>query len=607
MLRGVGGVLAACVVVGAAQAQVFTDRWGTSGFDTDEANQGVALGDQDGDGRTDVFLASIFVENPIPIFPDLGGPNRLYRNGGNSFSEVGATLGLDDRGQGQGAAWGDFDNDGLIDLYVVRGLQAAVAQGHLLYRQTPSGFDSSPSSQVSVAGAGRSACWADYDNDGRLDVFVTNGLDSSGLLPDARIHLFRNDALGFVDVSAITGINDTRNGCGCAWADYDDDGDQDLYVANHGFEDPVLGLSDPQPNALYRNQLVESGSATFVDVADAAGVSGIDAGFPANTGGSASFGCAWGDFDNDGHLDLFFTNGFSGVVPFPTPNRLFHNSGDGTFTDRTLTILDPDFDESSFGVTLADFDNDGNLDAYVSNADLPGLAAATNDLLHNTGFPLHVLNNVEGPAGVGVSEFAGACASADFDGDGDLDIYSVNNSIPAVELAFPVADNLFVNGGNTNHWLHLDLVGVISNRSAVGARITVDEGLRRQMREVQAGSGYMSMDDLRVEFGLGATQVVPRVTIRWPSGCIQELENVAANQVVRVVESCAANILRETYSQPMAAMFPLPIYATAPPAGPWLDPESVLGDSRLLFYEHSDPAVVLHVRKVGPTVELDWR
>src|SRR5688572_22922270 len=156
----------AWLVVVAARGQSFTDAWDAAGFDAGEANQGVALGDQDGDGDADVFLASIFIDNPIPFLPDVGGPNRLYRNGGSgSFTDVGATLGLDDRGQGQGAAWADYDNDGRIDLYVVRGLQAAVAQGHLLYHQLPAGFDDTPSAQIGVAGAGRSACWADFDND----------------------------------------------------------------------------------------------------------------------------------------------------------------------------------------------------------------------------------------------------------------------------------------------------------------------------------------------------------------------------------------------------------------------------------------------------------
>jgi hypothetical protein len=113
MLRRFVGMTAAWLVVGVARGQTFSDAWGAAGLAADEANQGVALGDQDGDGRPDLFLASIFVDNPIPFLPDLGGPNRLYRNGGSgTFSEVGAALGLDDRGQGQGAAWGDYDNDG---------------------------------------------------------------------------------------------------------------------------------------------------------------------------------------------------------------------------------------------------------------------------------------------------------------------------------------------------------------------------------------------------------------------------------------------------------------------------------------------------------------
>ncbi|MEM7247158.1 MAG: CRTAC1 family protein [Acidobacteriota bacterium] len=585
-------------------AQTFTDRWAGAGFATQENNRGVALGDQDGDGRPDLFVTSfeLFIDSPFPL-PDvrLGGPDRLYRNEGAAlFREVGSDLGLDDTGQGQGAAWADFDNDGRLDLYVVRGVQEAAGEPHLLYRQDTDGFDSSPSDFVDEALAGSSACWADFDADGRLDVYVTNGLDSSDVLPDSRQRLFRSQPDGsFRDVATEVGIEDRRNAFGCAWADHDGDGDQDLYVVNHGFEDPVLGLSDPQPNALYRNMLREEGVARFVDVATEADVSADD-GVP---GSGAGFGCAWGDFDNDGRFDLFIANGFSGIVPFPTPNRLFHGEADGTFTDRSLTILDPDFDESSIGVTLGDWDNDGDLDAFVTNVTIPAVSDASHDLLVNGGWPLHVLVNREDEAGVGASDWGGACASADFDGDGYLDLYATAGA-PGADLAFPTADHLYMNDGGSRRWLQLDLEGRVSNRSAVGAVVTVDAGLRgTQTRQVSAGSGYQSMDDLRVEFGLGdATSA--RVTIVWPSGCVQELDDLAADTVHAVAEPCDLVILRADGPTVLRGDG-MPTYR-AVETGPFEDPEPVLGDGRWWMYRLSQDDLILRLRRTATSVELSW-
>ena len=162
----------------------------------------------------------------------------------------------------------------------------------------------------------------------------------------------------------------------------------------------------------------------------------------------------------------------------------------------------------------------------------------------------------------------------DFNGDGYLDIYS-SNGAPGIELLLTVDDNLWMNDGGSNHWLHLDLVGTVSNRSAVGARITMTIGNRDQTREVAAGSGYQSMDDLRVEFGLGNDTVADRVRIRWPSGCIQDLEQVAADQVLVVVEDCSNEMLREELLAPVASMFPLPGYDPLLAVQTWSDPQSV--------------------------------
>jgi hypothetical protein len=584
-----------------AAAQTFVDIWSGAGFSSDEASQGVALGDYNADGYPDVFLPSIIIE--VPVLPDLGGPNQCYTNDGNGrFNDAAAWLGLADNGQSQGASWADFDNDGALDLYVVRGLQEAIPQNHLLYRQAGGSFDPAPSAYVTAADAGRSVCWADYNNDGYVDVFVTNGLDSTEVLPDSRIFLFRNNGDGsFTDVTILVGMEDRRNGHGCAWSDFDNDGDQDLYIANKGFEDPVLGLSDPHPNALWVNQWTQ-GTEVFVDMAESAGVDGIDTVDP----GGASFGASWADFNNDGWMDLYVTNGFSGLVPFPTPNRLYRNNGDGSFTDVTLfQFLTSLSTESSFSSTWGDYDNDGDLDLFVSNGNVPMVAETTHDLYLSSGWPLYMFDNVAAAAGVEAAKWSNGCASADFNRDGYLDIY-VTNGLPGVELLFNEADSLFQNNGGGNHWLQLDLVGVVSNRSAVGARVTAQIGGSRQTREVSAGQGYQSMDDLRVEFGLGGATRVDTLTIRWPSGCEQILTDVAADQVLEVIEDCVFDsILRKLFQTPVAGMFPLPEYATAPATGPWTEPEPVITNAATYFYQHSQDRTIYLVRS-GDTLQMDF-
>lgn len=596
-------MLVCLAVASTSQAQTFTDIWSLAGFSEDEAAQGVALGDFNADGFTDIFVTSIIIE--IPIFPDLGGPDRLYANSGSlTFTDVAPSYGVDDDGQGQGAAWADYDNDGLLDLYVVRGLQEILAQHHLLYHQTGGGaFDDNPSAYVSSAGAGRSVCWADYNNDGYTDVFVTNGLDSTDLLPDARVFLFKNNGDGsFTDVTASVRLDDRRNGHGCAWSDYDNDGDIDLFVANHGFEEPLIGLSDPQANALYQNQLTETGTPDFLDVAESAGVTGIDA----VDEGSATFGAAWADFNNDGWMDLYVTNGFSGVLPYPTPNRLYKNNRDGTFIDVTLLQFNVNLSlESSYSCTWGDYDNDGDLDLFVANANVPLIAEAWHDLYTNSGWPLYLFDNDAGPAGVEAQKWSTACASADFNNDGYLDIYSING-IPGVELLFNEPDNLFFNEGGANHWLQLELIGIESNRNGIGARVTCETGSASQTREVAAGQGHQSMDDLRVEFGLGNDTRADTITIRWPSGCVQILEDVDADQLLPVVEDCSfASILRETYQAPAGGMFPLDQYADAPAAGPWVEPSPIIEEGISYFYEHSEDVNINLVRS-GDTLTMSW-
>jgi len=357
---------------------------------------GVAWGDYDNDGDLDIYLAHG------------GNPNELFRNeGGGVF--VDATSGpLGDSDFGDGVAWGDYDNDGDLDLYL-----ANCGTANKLFRNEGGGnFVDATSGPLGDTACGIGVAWGDFNNDGDLDIYLVNSGSAN--------KLFRNDGGGtFVD--ATTGpLGDTSSGEGVACADYDNDGDLDIYIVNYY-----------SGNKLLRND----GGGVFVDVTSG----------PLADGGHAK-NVAWGDYDNDGDLDLFLAKG-DGVTL--GPNRLLRNDGSGVFVDATSGALTDSGLWS--GSTLGDFDNDGDLDLYVAN--------------------------MRG------------------------------------------ANRLFLNQkGSSKHWLHVNLVGVVSNRSAIGARVRAVASGLSQIREISGGSGYCSQNSLTAEFGLGSRTSVDTLEIRWPSG-----------------------------------------------------------------------------------------
>ena len=269
--------LALAMMAGVSLAAPFTDVGGPSGTGDTTDDVGVAWGDYDSDGDLDLYLSK---DN---------SPNKLYRNNGNgTFTNVGGTSGTANNGVGRGVAWGDYDSDGDLDLHL------ANEGPNRLYGNNGDGTfaEVGGASGTADGGIGRGAAWGDYDNDGFLDLYLANnGVN----------RLYHNEWNGtFTDVGASSGTADAGNGVGVAWADYDSDGDLDLYLAN-----------DNGTNRLFRN----NGNGAFPEVAAAAGCS--------DTGRSS--GVAWGDYDNDGDLDLY-------VAKYGTANRLFRNNGDGTFS-----------------------------------------------------------------------------------------------------------------------------------------------------------------------------------------------------------------------------------------------------------------------------------
>jgi len=335
---------------------------------------------------------------------------------------------------------------------------------------------------------GNTACgggvaWGDFDNDGDLDIYLANDGSAN--------KLFRNDGGGnFVDATSGP-LGDTGNSWTVACADYDNDGDLDIYIVNFG-----------TANRLLRND----GGLVFVDVTggplgDALQGKGVD----------------WGDYDNDGDLDLYFANQYTG-------NKLLRNDGGGVFVDVTSGPLADGGNVK--GVTWGDYDNDGDLDLFLAKGD--GATLGPNRLLRNDGSGVFV--DATSGALTDLGMWSGS-ALGDFDKDGDLDLYVANLS---------GANKLFLNQiGSTKHWLHVKLVGTVSNRSAIGARVRVVSGSLSQIREISGGSGYYSQNSLTAEFGLGSTTLVDTVEVKWPSGLADTLTAVSVDKLITIYEGGA--------------------------------------------------------------------
>lgn len=425
-----------------------------------------AFGDYDGDGNLDIFI------------PD---GNILYRNNDDgTFTNVSSEAGLPPLYYGHGAAFGDYDNDGDLDIYVSRGGPNA----NTLYSNNGDGTftDVTDFAGVGDAGPGWGIAFGDYNNDGNLDIYVANNCGANVL--------YKNNGDGtFSDVSAEAGVDNPGCSAGTAFGDYDGDGDLDIYVGGRESD-----------SALYRN----NSDGTFTDVTDSAGVPGTQ----------NAHGVMFGDYNNDGKIDLFIADASEG------PNALYRNEGDGTFTDVTVEAGLGITDFSQSGAAFGDYDNDGNLDIYVtSREDKPNMLYRSN----GDG----TFTDIAPIAGVADERHAEGVAFGDYDGDGDLDLYVVT-----------IADRniLYRNNGNENNWLHVKTIGAISNRDGIGARVKVVSGDLPQIREVSGGSGLGSQDSLPVEFGLGSYAQADIVEIRWPSGIVQTLTDVETNQVITIIE-----------------------------------------------------------------------
>ena len=487
---------------------------------------GVAWIDIDNDGFQDLY----FVNGAV------GASNILYRNNRNgtfsNITESSGTAGSSSKAYKTGVAVGDYDNDGLLDLFIT-------AYGpDILYHNLGNGKFADVTAAAGVAGGaaewGTSAGFFDYDRDGDLDLYVANYVDfrmdenpwCGDRKPGYRMYcnptifdgtasrLYRNNGNGtFTDVSKAAGIaNPAGKGLGVVFCDYDRDGDSDIYVAN-----------DLVRNFLYRN----NGDGTFQDAAYAASV-----GFDINGKPQAGMGVDCGDVDGDGLPELFVTN-FSEEL-----NTLYKNHGDGTFQDVTQQIgLGSGFLPLGFGTKMYDYDNDGDLDIHVTNGHVidnvklytPALSYEQKDLLYeNTGGKFKDVSALAGGA-LQNTRVGRGLAVADFDNDGFLDV-----AISSLGRRGVLLRN---RGVSKNNWIEIRAEGTTSNRFGLGATVRLQAPGGLQVREINNAASYQSANDIRLHVGLGAAKTIPQIEILWPSGIRQTLKDVAVNQILTIKEA----------------------------------------------------------------------
>jgi hypothetical protein len=494
---------------------------------------GVAVFDYDRDGKPDIFFTNGADINTLKKDSPKYWNRLFHNNGDGTFTDVTEKAGLKGTGFDVGVAIGDYDNDGYDDIFV------SGVYHNTLYHNNGDGTFTDVTEKAGLAQPpdkqygplwSVGAAWVDVNNDGYLDLFVVNYLSWDGKHePDCRFEgkpeychpkfyketpsqLFLNKGNGtFADISEQAGIRaHAGKGMGVAIADYDNDGLPDIFVTN-----------DKQFNFLYHNQ----GNNRFDEVGFETGVA-----LPEHGNLISGMGTDFRDLNNDGFPDIAIAALQNETFP------IYLNNGKGAFNEITarsgMTLLSNPM--SGYSVNIADFDNDGWKDIFVSRGDVASPNMSVRMLVdqHNTVFrnlngKWAALTEEAGFAAQPAKRHRGA-AVADFNHDGKLDLVVTALSSPA---------QIWMNDSpGTNHWLELALEGTKSNRDGIGAKIKVTAAGKTQFNHMTTASGYASSSAVPVHFGLGDQNVAEEIEIRWPSGTVQTLKNVVSNQVLEVKE-----------------------------------------------------------------------
>lgn len=477
------------------KAQTFTDVFGVD-ISTDVGwTEGGNFIDYDKDGDLDLFAGNN---------PRKSAVNFLYENDGlGNFTKIDTGIIVTDIVMTENGTWGDFDNDGWIDLFVANGGFDS-SRVDFLYKNNGNGYftkyyDNDISSSV---GFSQGCSWADYDKDGDLDLFVIQNLNPAGSGPGVDCFYTNNGNGTFTKIlaSAPAGelVSNAGTGFTPGWSDYDNDNDLDLFVANSNTS-----------NFLYQN----NNDGSFTKVTNGAIATDV----------FGSIGCSWGDYDNDGDMDLFVCN-------FNQNDNLYRNNGNGTFTK---ILISPVVSNGGTGEGSAwgDYDNDGDLDLIVANGG-PGTDVV---FLYENNGTLGFTKILPGDSedDLLVTGCWAGVIFGDVENDGDLDVYLANFN--------GKNDKIFINNGTNNNWVNIECIGTNSNVSAIGTKVRIKATINGtpvwQMREISGCTGYLSQNSLRCHFGLGDATIIDSIKIEWSIGGTEIYTNVAVNDFYLATEN----------------------------------------------------------------------
>ena len=493
---------------------------------------GSAFFDYDRDGDLDLYVLN---GSKVVGFPDGDHPrNALYRNDGARFADVTEAAGVGHTGWGMGCAAADYDNDGDLDLYLTN------YGKNVLYNNRGDGTFEDLSDLAGVADDrfGTGCAFLDYDNDGYLDLYVANYVDFRHFLattPDKsytwkglRVHFGPRGMRGGADILYRNNGDGTFADATVPANVVDADKLYGMGVVGGDYDNDgdvdLYVANDTGPNYLYQNR----GDGTFAEVAPMLGAAYSESGEA-----QGCMGVAYGDYDNDGYQDILVTNFWEQT------NTLYHNDDGAFFSDRSFDagVGMESFRFLAWGSEFFDYDNDGDKDLFVANghlfpqldrANLGVSYAQTNQLFANQGNSRFDEVSRSSGEGLRIKKVSRGAAFGDYDDDGDIDLFVLNlNDRPTL---------LRNEAGNRNNWLTVEVIGTASNRDGIGAKVKIRSGGHAQVHEIRSGSSYLSHSDLRAHFGLRQQKAVDLLEVVWPSGRVDRFNDIPANGLIVVRE-----------------------------------------------------------------------